>query len=105
MSFKEELSSLYQAADNTAEALKACDEFIKPKLIEAAKSRKDYVIIASSQLPDVVQQNRPALYAWVKQNSLELFTTGNGNYYFAGWSKQPRLEDDVGYQLLSWIFR
>jgi hypothetical protein len=105
MSFKEELSNLYKAADTTADALKACDEFIKPKLIEAAKSRKDYVLIASSQLPDVVQQNRPALYAWVKQNSLEMCTAGHGNYYFTGWSQKPRLEDDVGYQLLSWIFR
>lgn len=104
MSFKEELSSLYQAADNTAEALKACDEFIKPKLIDAAKSRKEFVAIDPDELPSVVKQNRAVLVKWAKQQHLNLYTC-SGSYVFTGWAGSTRLEDDVGYQLLSWLFR
>jgi hypothetical protein len=107
MSLKEELSNLYKAADTSAEAIKACNEFIKPKLIEAAQKRQTSVIIDVSALPDVIRLNKKAMIKWVEDQSLSVYYGYGNQYIFTGWSDETpkRTEDATEQILLRWLLR
>ena len=84
MIFRDELAKAYNDADNTGAVFAACDEFIKPKLIEAAKGRKHQLTIAVKDLPEIIATNGDKLRKWTHDKGLTVYLAGEA-VQFRGW--------------------
>jgi hypothetical protein len=101
MIFRDELAQVYKEADNTEAVFAACDDFIKPMLIEAAKGRKHQLTIAVKELPEIIATNGDKLSSWAHTKGLTVYLVGN-SVQFRGWVRTytQTVHDD----LISLIF-